>query len=286
MPWRQEKSAQENGVRLKDKIAIITGATRGVGRGIAHRFAENGAKVVLAGRSVSDGQKVEDEIRSAGGEATFVKTDISREEDCRNVCETAVERYGSLTTFIHNAAATHLIGTNTPLSDAPMDRLSNAAMDEIWRSDLYGFFWCCRYALKAMMKNDGAGSIINVSSGAGTVGALNMDAYVASKSAMNGVTRSMAAEYARSNIRVNAIVLGLINNGGQVQDMLNNPTLAAGLRAAIPLPVMGEPNDIAWAAVYLASDEARYVTGILLPVDGGITGAAAFQHAPLRGADA
>ena len=120
-----------------------------------------------------------------------------------------------------------------------------------------GCFGACRYAIRSMLKNEAGGSIVNISSGAGTIGALNMDAYVASKAAMNGVTRSMAAEYARSRIRVNAIVLGLINNGGAVEAMLQKPELAASLRASIPLPLVGEPDDIAWAAVYLASDEAR-----------------------------
>jgi len=269
-------------MRLKDKIAVVTGATRGIGRGIALRFAEQGAKVIVAGRSEAPGKSVEAEIRQAGGEATFVKTDISLEDDCRNVMEEAERIYGPLTTFVHSAAATHLIGTRTPDSDARMDRVPNSAMEQIWQSDLFGFFWCCRYALRAMLKHGKGGAIVNISSGAGHDGALDMDAYVASKAAMNGVTRSMAAEYARQGIRVNAIGTGLINNGGAVEEMLQIPEVAAGLRSGIPLPLMGQPDDIAWAAVYFASDEARYVTGALLPVDGGISGAAAFANAPLH----
>jgi NAD(P)-dependent dehydrogenase (short-subunit alcohol dehydrogenase family) len=269
-------------MRLAGKVAIVTGATRGVGRGIARRFAESGAKVVIAGRSVDAGAKVEEEIRAQGGDAFFVRTDISSEDDCRMLIGAAEERYGKLTTFVHNAAATHLIGSDSPNADTRMDKLSNQTMDEIWRSDLYGLFWCCRYAIRSMLKNEAGGSIVNISSGAGTIGALNMDAYVASKAAMNGVTRSMAAEYARSRIRVNAIVLGLINNGGAVEAMLQKPDLAASLRASIPLPFVGEPDDIAWASVYLASDEARYITGVLLPVDGGISGAPAFFHSRIK----
>ncbi len=269
-------------MRLKDKVAIVTGATKGIGRGIAHRFAEEGAKVIVAGRSVDSGKAVEAEIRQAGGEATFVKLDITLEDVCRNVIEAAEKQYGPLTTFVHSAAATHLIGTLTPTSDARMDRVPNEAMQQIWQSDMFGFFWCCRYALRAMLRNGQGGSIVNISSGAGKEGALEMAAYVASKAAMNGVTRSMAAEYARSNIRVNAIGTGLINNGGAVQEMLDNPNVAVALQAGIPLPVMGMPDDIAWAAVFLASDQARYITGVNLPVDGGISGAAAFANAPLH----
>ncbi len=269
-------------MRLKDKVAIVTGATKGVGRGIALRFAESGAKVVIAGRSVDAGKSLERQIGDAGGAAIFVKTDISSESDCREVVEAAENLYGPLTTFVHSAAATHLVATDSPVADTRMHLLSNETMDAMWRSDMHGFFWCCRYALRAMLKHGRVGSIVNISSGAGTRGALDMDAYVASKAAMNGVTRSMAAEYARDRIRVNAIVLGLINNGGAVEAMLRNPKLNEALQAGIPLPLVGEPDDIAWASVYLASDEARYVTGVLFPVDGGITGAAAFHHTPLR----
>ena len=133
---------EELNMRLAGKVAVVTGGTRGVGRGIARRFAESGAKVVIAGRSVEAGTQVEKEIRAAGGDAFFVRTDISSEEDCRRVVAATEERYGRLTTFVHNAAATHLVGSDSPIADARMDKISNQTMDEIWRSDLYGLFWC------------------------------------------------------------------------------------------------------------------------------------------------
>jgi meso-butanediol dehydrogenase/(S,S)-butanediol dehydrogenase/diacetyl reductase len=257
-------------VRLKDKVVIITGGTKGVGRGIAHRFAEEGAKVVLTGRSEDLGQAVEREIRDAGGTALFVRADISVEEDCRNMVEFAEREFGPLTTLVNNAAATHMIGTAHPLADRRMHTLSNETLDIMWRSDLYGLFWCCRYALLAMLAHRRPGcSIVNISSGAALGSALDMDAYTASKAAMNGVTRSMAGEYARSGIRVNAIMLGLINNGGGVAAMLQNPAIAEAVTGRIPLGVAGTPDDIAWGAVYLASDQARYLTGVVLPIDGG-----------------
>lgn len=257
-------------MRLKGKVAIVTGGTRGVGRGIARRFAEEGASVVLTGRSIDLGQGVEQEIRIAGGKAKFVRADLSSEDDCRNMVEVAEKEFGPLSTLVNNAAATHMIGTAHPHADRPMHLLENETLDIMWKSDLYGLFWCCRYALRAMLANGRRDcAIVNISSGAGSGGGGGMDTYAASKAAMNGITRSMAGEYARLGVRINAIGLGLINNGGGVAAILADEAMAAAVTARIPLPFVGEPDDIAWGAVYLASDESRYVTGALLPIDGG-----------------
>jgi NAD(P)-dependent dehydrogenase (short-subunit alcohol dehydrogenase family) len=259
-------------MRLKGKVAIVTGGTKGVGRGIAHRFAEEGASVVLTGRSEDLGRAVEREIRDAGGKALFVRADISIEDDCRRMVEVAEERFGPLTTLVNNAAATHMIGTLHPHADRRMHELSNETLDIMWKSDLYGLFWCCRYALRVMLAHGRPGcSIVNISSGAAQAG-YDMDAYVASKAAMNGITHSMAGEYAKSGIRVNAIALGLINNGGGVAAMMADEAIAAAVTSVIPLSFVGEPDDIAWGAVYLASDEAKYLTGVVLPIDGGASG--------------
>ncbi len=256
-------------MRLKGKVAIVTGATKGVGRGIARRFAEEGASVLLAGRTADAGKAVEKEIRDAGGKALFVRTDLSVEADCLGMVEAAEKAFGPLTTLVNNAAATHLVGSASPIADNRMHLIKNETLDAMWGSDLYGLFWSCKYALRAMLPHNTGGSIINISSGAAFGGGGDMDAYAASKAAMQGITRSMAGEYAGSRIRVNAIVLGLINNGGPVAEMLKDPNYAAALSTAIPLPMVGEPDDIAWGAVYLASDEARYITGASLPIDGG-----------------
>lgn len=259
-------------MRLAEKVAIVTGATKGVGRGIAKRFAEEGAAVLLTGRSEDLGRAVEREILDTGGRAHFVRADLSVEDDCRNMIDAAQEKFGPLTTLVNNAAATHMIGTSHPHADRKMHELTNETLDIMWRSDLYGIFWSCRYALQAMLAHGQPGcSIVNITSGAAHSG-YGMDAYVASKAAMNGITHSMAGEYARSGIRVNAISLGLINNGGGVAAMLADETIAAAVRSTIPLPFVGEPDDIAWGAVYLASDEARYLTGVVLPIDGGSSG--------------
>jgi len=257
-------------MRLQGKVAIVTGGTKGVGRGIARRYAEEGASVVLTGRSVDLGEAVAKEIRDEGGKAIFVRADLAVEDDCRNMVEVAEREFGPLSTLVNNAAATHMIGTAHPHADRRMHLLENETLDIMWKSDMYGFFWCCRYALRAMLANGRTDcSIVNISSGAGAGGGGEMDAYAASKGAMNAVTLSMAGEYARLGIRVNAIVLGLINNGGGVAAILAKEEMAAAVKKMIPLRLVGEPDDIAWGAVYLGSDEARYITGVLLPICGG-----------------
>ncbi len=259
-------------MRLSGKVAVITGATKGVGRGIAQRFAEAGASVLLTGRSEDLGKAAERELLEAGHKARFLRTDISVEDDCRRAMQVAQESFGPLTTLVNNAAATHMIGTLHPHADRRMHELENETLDIMWRSDLYGLFWLCRYALRAMLEHKQPGcSIVNISSGAANTGN-GYDAYTASKAAMNGVTHSMAGEYAPFGIRVNAIALGLIDNGNGVKAMMADPVIAKAMRKTIPLGIVGDPDDIAWPAVYLASDEAKYVTGVVLPVDGGSSG--------------
>ncbi|MCU1456454.1 MAG: short-chain dehydrogenase/reductase [Actinomycetia bacterium] len=255
-------------MRLRDKVAIVTGATKGIGAGIARRFAEEGAAVVVAGRTEALGNAVAEEIRAEGGRAIFIRSDISVEDDCRRLVELTQAEFGPLTTLVNNAAATHLYGSSGKYADTRMHLLSNEVLDQAWRSDLYGLFWCCRYALLAMLEADAGGAIVNVSSGVAVRGAPDLDAYTAAKAAMNGITRSMASEYAAARIRVNVISTGFIHSGEGTEHLLSGE-MEAALRAITPLPYFGVPDDIAWAAVYLASDESRYVTGVTLPVDGG-----------------
>jgi 3-oxoacyl-[acyl-carrier protein] reductase len=254
-------------MRLTGKIALVTGATKGIGVGIATRLAREGAKVVLAGRTTAAGEVVAAAIRRDGGDAWFVTTDIGREDDCRRAVATAVERFGGLTTLVNNAAATHLTGM-PGRGDGMIGELDNAVLAETMQTNVWGLFWCCKHAIPEMLRA-GGGSIVNVSSGVATKGAAMMDAYTASKGAMNALTRSMAVEYAKQRIRVNAISTGLIDNGTGTEDLLNDPVRRQWLESIIPLPYFGVPDDVAWGCVYLASEEARYVTGTVLPIDGG-----------------
>ncbi len=253
--------------RLAGKVALVTGATKGIGRGIARAFAREGARVVVAARTAELGKQVEAEILSQGGQALFVKTDIGVESDVVRAIESAVERYGSLTTLVNNAAATHLVGL-PERGDTLLDQVQNQVMQESLQTNVWGLFWCCKHAIPALQRA-GGGSIINISSGVAVKGAPQMDAYTASKGAMNALTRSLAVGYAKQKIRVNAISTGFIETGDITDEQLAAPGQRAWLEQIIPLPYFGVPEDIAMGCVYLASDEARYVTGAVLPIDGG-----------------
>ena len=254
-------------MRLEGKVALVTGATRGIGRTIAVTFAREGAAVVLVGRNTADGERAQAEIKAQGLRAIYVRADVGDEADVVAAVDTAVARFGTLTTLVNNAAATHLTGL-PERGDARVGELDDAVLAETLQTNLWGLVWCCKHAVAAMARA-GGGSIINISSGVATKGAPMMDAYTATKGAMNALTRSMAVGYAKQRIRVNAISTGLIESGASIEQLLADPAKRQWLEQVIPLPYFGTPADIAWGCVYLASDESRYVTGTVLPIDGG-----------------
>jgi NAD(P)-dependent dehydrogenase (short-subunit alcohol dehydrogenase family) len=254
-------------MRLEDKVALVTGSTRGIGRAIAVRFAREGAKVVVTGRTEDAGRDVEREIRDAGGEAIYVRTDMAQEDDVVAAVRAAVDTFGKLTTLVNNAAPTELMGPGR--LDRRVTELTNEGWDSIMLVALKAVVWACKYAIPELAAA-GGGAVVNISSAASMLGTPGLDTYTAAKGALNTLTRSMAVEYAPDGVRVNCIVSGMVLTSEGAFKMMDDPVIG-GATKAMHLTRLGLPDDIANAALFLASDEAAFVTGAILPVDGGVT---------------
>lgn len=256
-------------MRLKGKVALVTGATYGIGTTILERLAEEGASVVFTGRSADKGKVVEDRLRSDDRSVLFVQGSVTEEADVRSAVTAAVERYGSLTTVVNNAAATDV--SRPGGGDSHVDVIDTEAFDQVVRTGLYGVLFTSKYAIPHM-REAGGGAIINISAASSIRSIEGRPAYQASKGAVNALTRQMAVDYGPSGIRSNAIIVGFTPTGGEmISRMVANEEFIREVRRAIPSPRLGSPRDIANGCVYLASDEAEYVNGVLLPIDGGFT---------------
>jgi meso-butanediol dehydrogenase / (S,S)-butanediol dehydrogenase / diacetyl reductase len=256
--------------RLTGKVALITGGTRGIGRELVERFAREGAAVVFTGRNGDAGRRVQAEAEERGEQVTYAQGSAAVEDDVRAAVELAVSTYGRLTTVVNNAAATHLTGPGKPdtlgLVDVPTE-----VFDEVVRVGLYGTFWAAKYGIPHLQAA-GGGAIVNISATTSLLAAPGRSAYQSSKGAINALTRQLAVHYGPSRIRSNAIVVGFTDTGEEeMRQMMANTQLVESLRRTIPYPRVGRPSDIASGAVFLASDEAEFVTGVLLPIDGGLT---------------
>jgi 3-oxoacyl-[acyl-carrier protein] reductase len=255
-------------MRLQGKVALITGGTRGIGRELVDRFAREGAQVVFTGRSDA-GKELEAAARERGEQVVFAQGSAASEDDVRAAVERAVAEFGSLTTVVNNAAATHLTGPGRP--DTKVADVDTAVFDEIMRTGLYGTFWAAKYAIPHLIAA-GGGSIINISAASSQLAITGRPSYQSSKGAINSLTRQIAVDYGQYAIRSNAIIVGFTNTGGEeLTKMVANEALMGPVRKTIMLPRLGLPSDIASGCVYLASDEGEFVTGVLLPIDGGLT---------------
>ena len=251
-------------MRLKDKVAIVTGATAGMGRAAAELFAQEGARVVLCGRREELGQEIVDVIKGRGGEATFVTADVAIADDVKRVVDTAVRAYGKLDVLFNNA------GINEHAEGDP-DKEPEEIWDRIIDVNLKGTFLGMKYAIPEIRKA-GGGSIINNSSVNDTqADMVSMSSYHASKGGVTALTKKAAVEYASDNIRVNAVNPGPIATEmvDITWDKLTDPDIIAERKTKQPLNRMGHPRDVAYAALYFASDESAFVTGATLLIDGG-----------------
>ncbi len=246
-------------MKLKGKVAIITGASRGIGKGIARRYAREGAAVVLASRSQNLLMAIAQQIKEEGGEALALEVDVSQYASVAQMVEKTVEHFGQLNILVNNAGIAMV---------APSEELSYAEWQRALDTDLSGVFYGCQCAARQMIRQ-GGGSIINITSVYGLVAAPGRAAYCASKAACNMLTKVLAIEWAKKNIRVNAIAPGYIRTE-LVQTLIDKGLLPVGaIEKRTPLGRIGEVEDILAIAVYLASDESSFMTGSVINIDGG-----------------
>jgi NAD(P)-dependent dehydrogenase (short-subunit alcohol dehydrogenase family) len=251
-------------VRLDGKVAIITGGGGGMGRVAAGIFAREGAKVVVAEFGEAAGNETVDRIRADGGEATFVKIDVSKEADAKAMVDHAVSTYGRLDCLYNNAGV-------MPEADHSVIDTEVDVWDQVMAVNVRGVFLGCKYAIPAM-EAAGGGSIVNIASFVALLGcSVPQDAYTASKGAVLSLTRSLAVQFGPKGIRSNAICPGPVETP-LLMDWLVKDEAAKQLRLARnPTGRFGKPEEIVYMAMYLASDESRWTNGASLVVDGGIT---------------
>ena len=251
-------------MRLENKVAIITGGTSGMGKATANLFAKEGAKVVICGRRLDLGQEIVQGIKNGNGDAIFIAADVSNESDVKELVHHSISKYSKVDVLFNNAG----------INEKQMSKITDetkSSWDKIFDVNLNGMFLMIKHVLPEMVKA-GRGSIINNSSVLSfQANKVPSTSYHASKGAVTSMTRKIAIDYAQSNIRINAIHPGSIATEmtGVEWKNLKQSEVIGDFKKKQPLPRMGHPIDIAYAALYLASDESAFVTGTTLTVDGG-----------------
>lgn len=243
--------------RFEDTVALVTGSTRGIGEGIARRLADEGAHVLVTGRTRDDGEAVAAAIREDGGTARFARADMRDPDDIATLVEATVDAYGGLDVLVNNAGVTR---------DNLLIRMSEDDWDAVIGTNLKSVFNLCKAAYRPMMKQR-AGSVINISSVVGVMGNPGQANYAASKAGIIGFTKSLARELGGRGVRANVVAPGYVDT-----DMTEAMPESAreALAGSIPLGRTAQPEDIAHAVLFLASDAGSYVTGHVLHVDGGL----------------
>jgi NAD(P)-dependent dehydrogenase (short-subunit alcohol dehydrogenase family) len=251
-------------MRLENKVALITGAGGGMGRLASQVFAREGAGVVLADVSQEAGEAAAAEVARAGGKAVFVAADVAREHDVERLVRRGVEAFGRLDVLYNNAGI-------FPADDGSVVDIKEEVWDRVMAVNLKGIYLCCKHAIPELLRA-GGGSVINVASFVALVGCtVPQDAYTASKGGVIALTKSLAVQFGPKGVRTNAIAPGPIETPLLMSWLLTNPAEKKKRLDRIPAGRFGRPDDIVNMALYLASDEAAWVNGAVMVVDGGIT---------------
>ena len=240
-------------------VILITGALTGIGRASANAFAKKGANIVVAGRHDEAGKTLAEELRSTGSEAEFINADVSKEDDVRALVDHTVARFGHIDVAVNNAGTE---GRPSPITDQTTDNYA-ATFD----TNVLGVILSMKHQVR-VMKEQGSGSIINISSTYGHEGAAGASVYVGSKHAVEGITKSVALEVAKSGIRVNAVAPGPIDTG-MLTRFTHTPENRQALIDWVPMDRAGRTEEVADAIVFIGSDDASFITGHVLNVDGG-----------------
>jgi NAD(P)-dependent dehydrogenase (short-subunit alcohol dehydrogenase family) len=246
-----------NGKTFEGKVALVTGGTSGIGKATAIEFARAGAKVVLTGRREKEGTQVVAEIKKLGGDAAFIRADIAKDADVKKMVDFTVDKFGRLDIAFNNAGVEWI---------GPLDQASEAEYRRVFDTNVWGVLNSMRHEIPVMLKN-GGGAIVNTSSVVGHVGFPQGSIYNGSKHAVEGLTKAVALEFAKQNLRINAVAPGPIATemwdrvAGDIGDQIT---------AIVPAGRTGSSEEIAAAVLYLASDAAKFTTGTSLVVDGGI----------------
>ena len=246
---------------LQDKVAIVTGSSRGIGRAIAERYAKAGAHVVISSRKIAACEPVAEAIRTAGGSAIAVECHVGKSDQLERLVVETKRAFGGVDILVCNAATNPVFG--------PLQDVSDEAFDKVLQVNLRSTFQLCKLTLPAIAQR-GGGSVIFISSIAGLHGSLALGAYGVSKAAEFSLARSLAVEWGRQHIRVNCIAPGLVRTDF-AKALWENPELLERVETRTPLGRIGEPDDIAGIAQFLASPDSAFITGQVLVADGGAT---------------
>lgn len=249
--------------RLQDKTIVITGGTSGIGAAAAYLLSENGANVIVSGRNSVKGEEVVENIKNRNGEAYFIKCDVRNQKDADGLIKKTEDKYGRIDCLFNNAGIDGEINLFADSTEENWDNVINTNLKGVW--------YCMKAVFGHMVKN-GNGNILNMASTSGLVGnGFGMSAYAASKFAVVGLTKSVALEYAKQNIRVNAICPAFVETPMISSICDQNPKLRRRFESCQPVGRMAQPQEIANAVLYLLSDESSFITGSAFVIDGGLT---------------